>query len=98
MRYTAKFILNEGKLLEEHYLEIENGVVKTLAPLSNHTSDEEMKSLGHVLITPGFVNTHNHSFQSLLKGFCDDKDFFTWRDDALYKYSKILTEEDIYNG
>ncbi len=54
--------------------------------------------LSDALLMPGLVNSHNHSFQSLLKGFCDDADFFTWRDQALYKYAQTLTRDDLYTG
>ncbi|HLL25724.1 MAG TPA: amidohydrolase family protein, partial [Kofleriaceae bacterium] len=41
-------------------------------------------------MVPGTVNTHNHSFQSLLRGIGDDLPFLEWRDKALYKYSPRL--------
>lgn len=41
-------------------------------------------------ITPGTVNAHNHSFQSLLRGIGDDLPFLEWRDRALYRYSPRL--------
>jgi 5-methylthioadenosine/S-adenosylhomocysteine deaminase len=52
----------------------------------------------HGVLTPGFVNTHVHSFQSLLKGIADDADFFTWRKEALYRFSPLMTADDIYIG
>ncbi len=44
---------------------------------------------------PGTVNTHNHSFQSLLRGIGDDLPFLQWRDQALYRYSPRLGAEDM---
>ncbi|MDQ3337542.1 MAG: amidohydrolase family protein [Myxococcota bacterium] len=41
-------------------------------------------------MVPGTVNTHNHSFQSLLRGIGDDLPFLEWRDKALYRYSPKL--------
>src|SRR5690348_7101355 len=49
----------------------------------------------HRAMVPGTVNTHNHSFQSLLRGIGDDLPFLTWRDRALYLYSPKLTAEDM---
>ncbi len=46
-------------------------------------------------MVPGTVNTHNHSFQSLLRGIGDDLPFLEWRDQALYKYSPRLTAKDM---
>ena len=47
---------------------------------------------------PGTVNAHNHSFQSLLRGFGDDLPFLEWRDKALYRFSPRLGREGVYTG
>ena len=49
----------------------------------------------HRVMVPGTVNTHNHSFQSLLRGIGDDLPFLTWRDQALYRYSPRLGADDM---
>ncbi|HPH68089.1 MAG TPA: amidohydrolase family protein [Kofleriaceae bacterium] len=49
-------------------------------------------------MVPGTVNAHNHSFQSLLRGIGDDLPFLQWRDRALYRYSPVLTVDDIATG
>jgi len=41
-------------------------------------------------MVPGTINTHNHSFQSLLRGIGDDLPFLVWREQALYRYSPRL--------
>ncbi len=46
-------------------------------------------------LVPGTINTHNHSFQSLLRGIGDDLPFLEWRDQALYRYSPRLTADDM---
>ncbi|HWU88615.1 MAG TPA: amidohydrolase family protein [Kofleriaceae bacterium] len=46
-------------------------------------------------MVPGTVNTHNHSFQSLLRGIGDDLPFLVWREQALYRYSPRLGAEDM---
>ena len=46
-------------------------------------------------MVPGTVNTHNHSFQSLLRGIGDDLSFLEWRDKALYRYSPKLGADDM---
>ena len=46
-------------------------------------------------MVPGTVNTHNHSFQSLLRGIGDDMPFLEWRDKALYRYSPKLGAKDM---
>jgi 5-methylthioadenosine/S-adenosylhomocysteine deaminase len=49
-------------------------------------------------MVPGTVNTHNHSFQSLLRGIGDDLPFLAWRDRALYRYSPRLGAEALATG
>ena len=46
-------------------------------------------------MVPGTVNSHNHSFQSLLRGIGDDLPFLAWRDQALYRYSPRLGADDM---
>ncbi len=46
-------------------------------------------------MVPGTINTHNHSFQSLLRGIGDDLPFLEWRDRALYRYSPGLSPDDM---
>ena len=46
-------------------------------------------------MVPGTVNTHNHSFQSLLRGIGDDLPFLEWRDRALYRYSPELGPDEM---
>jgi 5-methylthioadenosine/S-adenosylhomocysteine deaminase len=98
--YTADVIYTHGQSLRDHYFSVENGMIRHVAPLNTlePRAFRDMIAFEDAMVVPGFINSHNHSFQSLLKGFCDDKDFFEWRDKALYRYAEILTEEDIYTG
>jgi 5-methylthioadenosine/S-adenosylhomocysteine deaminase len=50
------------------------------------------------VVVPGTINTHNHSFQSLLRGIGDDLPFLEWRDRALYRYSPKLGPVDAATG
>lgn len=49
-------------------------------------------------MVPGTVNTHNHSFQSLLRGIGDDLPFLVWRDKALYRYSPRLDADGMHTA
>jgi 5-methylthioadenosine/S-adenosylhomocysteine deaminase len=53
---------------------------------------------GDRAVVAGTVNAHNHSFQSLLRGFGDDLPFLEWRDRALYRYSPRLGPDGIHVG
>lgn len=98
--YTADYLYRDGQALSDMALKVENGLIQECKPLSalSETERSAVIRFPDALLIPGLVNTHTHSFQSLLKGFCDDCDFFTWRDRALYRYSEILTRDDLYTG
>src|SRR5207245_6217068 len=49
-------------------------------------------------LLPGTVNTHCHTFQSLLRGLGDDLDFAGWRDRVLYPFSERLDRDGIALG
>jgi 5-methylthioadenosine/S-adenosylhomocysteine deaminase len=48
------------------------------------------------VIFPGFINTHNHLFQTLLKGIGDDMALEKWLTEMMFPAAKYLTEEDTY--
>jgi 5-methylthioadenosine/S-adenosylhomocysteine deaminase len=58
----------------------------------------ETEDWGDVLIMPGTVNVHTHSFQSLVRGFSDDLPFFRWRDEGIYRIAPSLGPDEIYAG
>lgn len=98
--YTADLIYGDGQPQCGWALVVEGGQIQQVGPVENLTEAQKASAIhfSDSFIIPGLVNSHNHSFQSLLKGFCDDEDFFTWRDQALYRYAKTLSREDIYTG
>jgi 5-methylthioadenosine/S-adenosylhomocysteine deaminase len=59
---------------------------------------QKVRNFRDQALMPGTVNSHNHSFQSLVRGFADDLPFFDWRDQGIYKYSLDLGPEEIYVG
>ncbi|MDQ4143415.1 MAG: amidohydrolase family protein [Actinomycetota bacterium] len=61
-------------------------------------SDPGAEDWGNVALLPGTVNAHGHAFQSLFKGFADDRPFDDWRDEVLYPFSERLGPEEIYVG
>lgn len=98
--YTADIIYSDGQTLKDHALRVQDGLIQSIESVASFSEADRARVIHFqdAMIVPGFVNSHNHSFQSLLKGFCDDQDFFTWRDQALYKYAQTLSREDLYTG
>jgi 5-methylthioadenosine/S-adenosylhomocysteine deaminase len=98
--YCADLLVLDNQVLHEHALLVEGDKILGIQPQQDLTPEQRQAAIRfeNAMIVPGFVNSHNHSFQSLIKGFRDDADFFTWRDEALYRYAQVLSREDIYTG
>ncbi|HEU5368776.1 MAG TPA: amidohydrolase, partial [Ktedonobacterales bacterium] len=80
---------------------IENGVIQQIGSpdeLLAQAQDASQTRLTGQALVPGTINAHNHSFQSLVRGFGDDLPFFQWRDNGIYRYSLNLDEEGVYTG
>ncbi len=90
-----------GQFTPDLSLLIEDGAIQQVdSPArlqANHPQAQETKLAGQALV-PGTINAHNHSFQSLVRGFGDDLPFFQWRDNGIYRYSLNLDEEGVYTG
>lgn len=95
--YKAKKVYCRGKFEENGCVEVSSGTILRVGPLSRF-KEKKCVDLGEVAIVPGTVNTHTHSFQSLVRGFADDLSFFDWRDKGIYRISEYLKTEDIYTG
>jgi 5-methylthioadenosine/S-adenosylhomocysteine deaminase len=48
------------------------------------------------VIFPGFINTHNHLFQTLLKGLGDDMVLKDWLATMTFPAAKYISQEDTY--
>ena len=59
---------------------------------------ERAKTIGGEgqILFPGFINTHNHLFQTLLKGLGDDMVLSEWLRTMTFPAAKYLTAEDCY--
>ncbi len=49
-------------------------------------------------IFPSFVNAHTHAAMTLLRGYADDIELFTWLQDHIWPFESKLTFHDIYIG
>ncbi|MFN2267015.1 MAG: amidohydrolase [Desulfonatronovibrio sp.] len=49
-------------------------------------------------IFPSFINAHTHGAMTLLRGFADDLELFTWLQDHIWPFESKLTFDDIYIG
>jgi 5-methylthioadenosine/S-adenosylhomocysteine deaminase len=97
MLLTSDVALVDGQRVEKFALQIEGGAIVGAGPRAQF-ADADVLDLGRKAMLPGTVNAHNHSFQSLLRGFGDDLPFLQWRDRALYRYSPRLDQDGVYTG
>ncbi|MBP1582423.1 MAG: amidohydrolase [Victivallales bacterium] len=49
-------------------------------------------------LLPAFYNTHSHLPMTLLRGYADDLELFSWLNDHIWPAEARLTDEDIYWG
>src|SRR5256885_7311957 len=99
MIFTSDVALVDGEAREKFAVRVEEGAI--VARGARHELDDgtvPVTDLGRRAMLPGTVNSHNHSFQSLLRGFGDDLPFLEWRDRALYRYSPKLGQEGVFTG
>ena len=59
---------------------------------------EKVTDLGGKVLFPGFVNTHNHLFQTLLKGLGDDMALKDWLATMTFPAATNLTPDDCYQA
>ena len=99
MRLAADLTLVQGRFEEGRSVEVADGRVIGIVPiLPGDAEAPDVVRLPGKALLPGTVNTHCHTFQSLLRGLGDDLDFMRWRDRVLYPCSTRLDREGIYLG
>src|SRR6266542_3908651 len=99
MRLLPEVVFCEGCYFSDRAVTISGGRITGVAPLApDEAHAPDIVQLPGKALLPGTVNTHCHTFQSLLRGLGDDLDFMQWRDRVLYPYSTRLDREGIYLG
>ena len=64
--------------------------------LKNRYPDALIRDVSGKTIVPGFVNTHTHLFQTLLKGLGDDRSRTAWGVDVVRPSAVELLAEEVY--
>src|SRR5213594_4941184 len=96
MRLVPDLVLTEAGWQSGRVVVVEGGRVAAVEHVHRHWPGDVMLP-GRALL-PGTVNTHCHTFQSLLRGLGDDLDFAGWRDRVLYPFSELLDRDGIALG
>src|SRR5215468_8969990 len=95
MRLLPDLVHVDGQLQSGIAVDVGDGRITALTPGADARGATRLPG---ALLLPGTVNTHCHTFQSLLRGLGDDLDFMAWRDRVLYRYSTRLDRDGIYLG
>src|SRR5882724_10492814 len=95
MRLLPDLVYTGGRFQPGLAVDVAEGRIAAVTPAGEAAG--ALRLPGKLLL-PGTVNTHCHTFQSLLRGLGDDLDFMAWRDRVLYPYSARLDREGIYLG
>lgn len=86
--YEGAMAVKDGKILE----------VGESVLLEKKYRAEKTEDCSGKIIFPGFINTHNHLFQSLLKGLGDDMVLKDWLAVMTFPAARFLEPEDCYYG
>ena len=99
MRLLPDMVVSEGRWYGDYAITVSDSRIAGVAPVTpGDGKATDITRLPGKALLPGTVNTHCHTFQSLLRGLGDDLDFMAWRDRVLYPYSTRLDREGIYLG
>jgi formimidoylglutamate deiminase len=76
-------------------------IVNDAGLITDAAATAEQVHLSGKALLPGFVNTHSHSFQRLIRGRAESrvvsgKDFWSWRN-TMYQAAAHLSPEDLYD-
>lgn len=87
--YEASIAIDQGRILAVG----DSDAIAKQYPQARRVIDGEGKA-----VFPGLINTHNHLFQTNLKGMGDDKVLKDWLNDMTYPVGGQLQPEDCYTG
>lgn len=76
---------------------IEKNRFKIIAPVIHCSADKIIDADGFAIL-PAFYNLHTHSAMTLLRGYADDLELFTWLEQHIWPLERKLREEDVYHG
>ncbi len=92
----------EREILYHGALAIEGNNIADLgeseALVRKYPDAKKITDLNGKIIFPGFINTHNHLFQTLLKGLGDDMVLKDWLATMTFPAATNLTQDDCYQA
>ena len=86
-------IINDGALAIEAGKIVAVGKTDEITKIEK--ADKVIDAKGKTVI-PGLIDTHNHLFQTLLKGIGDDRKLINWIVDAIQPIIPVMNANDVY--
>ncbi|WP_295810774.1 hypothetical protein [uncultured Victivallis sp.] len=62
---------------------IEGNRIRQIAAGISHPADRVLDGGGRLAAVPPFFNVHTHAAMTLLRGYADDMELFTWLNDYI---------------
>ena len=94
MSILIRNVLLDGK---RRNVLIEGNRFTNLDAAADAAADEVIDGSGFAML-PAFYNTHSHLAMTLLRGYADDMELFTWLNDHVWPFEAQMQPEDIYAG
>ncbi len=99
---TIVTVNDKREILEDHSVVVRGNKIQEIGPsnLLKKKYRDTVKILNGrgKIIFPGLINTHNHLYQSLLKGLGDDLALSRWLATMTFPSSSHLLRENVYAG
>lgn len=99
--YRPGLLYMDGRFVTDTGLEVDgSGRIEAIAAEPSGAASEVVALPGRALV-PGFVNSHSHSFQRLIRGKAESrvtsgKDFWSWRG-TMYHAALQLEPDEVYD-
>ncbi|KIW91615.1 uncharacterized protein Z519_07583 [Cladophialophora bantiana CBS 173.52] len=77
---------------------IEDGIIKAVAPGLPHSSDHTIIDGTDAIISPGFIDTHRHTWQTQLRTLCTDFVLADYLLTLRHIYGSCYSPQDTYIG
>lgn len=105
-RKTSKLIIPKSiitvdpqeRILSNHAVEIDEGIIKRIAPVSKFDFDSFPGSVlryENFTLTPGFIQTHIHLCQTLFRGLADDLELLDWLQKKIFPFENAHNKDSL---
>ena len=100
LQIDARWIatVEDGTVLEYNSVVIDGGVICDICPTAQarlNYQPARLHSLPNGLLTPGFVNLHNHCAMTLMRGVGTDLALMDWLNDAIWPMENAHVDHDM---